>query len=857
MLKRHSEETSVDLKGVPLKKFISDSIEQSLQQYFYTASIPGNHKNLISVLKRFFEISLFQDQNNFSFKQMNKLLQMIAIAWDKDTLSLIGSLITNAVGHDDYEFLRVILEEDKSCKQCFRELDISGFLLIAPTHLPKNDLFYYAIANNSLNTVHLLRTHLDWKINFSHLETAVENFSEDVFNYLLKNYTLSEEEREKLSIHAKNFGNITVLNQLQESAHIYFFKDILDMIDKSEEVKSDDLSKKIFNRISRAYRFTLSIKEVDGLCEKFLQHLSTLALVHKKITIITSSLKNARKEYLKWGSVIAPYRKPDELKFLSKSYNSPLYEFDDKYIEHEIKFGSDNYKLVEELLDKESKLGASLSFDEIMDFINDFNGKSAQERKLEKKDEFGTYREGDAGKLTVLKGRYDVIFSYLKATYENINQIPDAQLTENGYELLYKDKTICNIEFGFLDTFDTNQSCIHGQTEKESVLPEIRKLHNELCAMENKEINENPKVFYNKIARVLSLIGKLTPYDRGTGRLVETWLAFIHAKKGLHCPILKKVQLDCINISQPTSIEEQLLLYFFKRESLTEEAQKYIDNLSQHEATDRLLSKYHLGKYETQTISDTEIKAEFSADEKIIEKFLKFQHEKHPDEFREQETRNLLKWISKNKPDLMSKIAVLARETLSAPDEEKIDIDILLNELKKNDFNKIPSKSFISLKPATDIITISFDDEKDAKKFTDACSSFGANSQYNKETKQMYGQHPLDPTRFVVFISKSQDMPIIFNKTNKKNLKIFLEQFNGKEEINSDWELTFKDEQSANEFIKLHGKDFELTDYRKRITVNHQFFFFKNFNLLLTSTDLQALNKKFTKSSPSPEKLSS
>ncbi|MBV8802826.1 MAG: hypothetical protein JO131_07705, partial [Gammaproteobacteria bacterium] len=680
--------------------------------------------------------------------------------------------------------------------------------------LPKNDLFYLAISRNALNSLDLLKKNLDWKVTFSHLEVAVEYHSEEVFNYLLNEYSLSSVEKEQLANRARKLGNITILNQLNSSP-LYYFEQVTKILEKPDEVKPNELEKNVFNLVSRAYRFTLSIREVDSLCDGFKSYLTTLSSTENSdyIKAIEKGLNDARECYLKWGSVIAPYRTPSHFSGLKQTYKSSPQNLEGDNIEKEIKFGTGNYKIVEDLLKQEAKLETgSLPFDDILNYVNQYNAENSKKLGLPEKDRFGVLRDSDdSACLTLLVNRYREVFPYIKAAYENIGQWSDAKSDDSGYTNKLSETAMSSISFDHFAS-DFIVACGHGYPDPLAILPDIRKLHDELCLMSSKEIQEKPSEFYKKVAQVLSLIGKMTPYHRGTGRLVETWLAYIHAKKDLPCPILSKVQLDCLNIALPSSMEEQLLLYFFKRDSLTKSAQEYLDKLSENVEIDKLLQKCKLGKYEIQTISKNGVKSTLLTDEQLLENFLNQEYINY--RLSNKEGINILTWARKNNPNLINKI-LSSPEFKSENDFhqsiERIKNDFsnseknlnqLLEKLKKNFPDNIAPQSFLSLKPVTDVITIAFNTEQEAKKFAGICKIHGADSQ--GKTRNMYGKHPTDPKKFVAFVSLSKDIPMLVKKTESKDMTSCLTYFNGDVIANPAWELTFTDENSAKSFLQIY-----------------------------------------------------
>jgi hypothetical protein len=86
----------------------------------------------------------------------------------------------------------------------------------------------------------------------------------------------------------------------------------------------------------------------------------------------------------------------------------------------------------------------------------------------------------------------------------------------------------------------------------------------------DKNNSENVSRYYELLCETIWLIGNSTPIVRGTGTLVEGYLAAMCLHKDLPCPILRLEypQLDCLNIALGLTAYKKRFLSYFEPESL-------------------------------------------------------------------------------------------------------------------------------------------------------------------------------------------------------------------------------------------------------------------------------------------------
>ncbi len=558
---------------------------------------------------------------------------------------------------DEFEILNFLFEEKATANYI---LSVNPYVLW--TREDSIDFFSYAVKYNALNIVHLLLAKNVYSVQFSHLMTAVEYHAEEVFEYLLTKFKPSGSEWEKLASRARSLGNVTILNYLKCSPAYYFDDLIQNYLETKDEIKLVDLNKAVRNSVARAYRLTLSIPEVKELCLGFItavrEKYSTQEELIKQIEFM---MKQAGEGYLRWG-ILSPYRNPEHLQGLNRAYKyiedpinkitfSPPPNLEGDNIEIEMKSGFQRRSLLDALLLKSDDF---LSFDEIIDAVS---------KSFLPKNELETFGERRTSPIrgTPLTGRYATVVPYLTPLYKKNYHFKNSILKKDTYDFFYDGDELSGLEI-ILDNFRPGQRffCDHGSCPLNRVLPKIQKLHQEIGLMDSKSIQKDPALFYQKIAQVLSLTGKLTIYRRGTGRLVETWLGYVHLKKGFSLiPILKKVQLDVLNIALPEEIEDKLLLYFFKFDSLSKEVQQYVTDLNKKPEINELLQEFKLGPYEKRIISDKGLPMILS-DEKIINNFLNFSFIKS--DSRDRAGENLLTWaVSQNQFNFARQIAATGK----------------------------------------------------------------------------------------------------------------------------------------------------------------------------------------------------
>jgi len=423
-------------------------------------------------------------------------------------------------------------------------------------------------------------------INKALLHSAIENHAESSVAYLLKHLVLTPEERKKFADKACDLGNLAIV-ELLEIDPLYYLNRLIKMDKKPEEIAQ---------AISLAYRFS-SMSSVDELCVEFKKENPQREKLSTHVAI-----GKAREEFLKWGSQITRYYKKRDFHELTKVYNS------DVEIKKEIEFGLGNFKVIEDLEKKkdfpEHYLRSEItenfplpdghtdnkpfySMRTLVSIFSEARYEEAKRRGGDDADEYKTIRNPRSCITTPYYCiRYDHAAPFIQgmlALGKEKEKPSDVLYLEHEYFLLFdtgeKEKQRITKVLGL-----SNQRypCWeHGRGEMQNIWKRIETLHAEVFKMKPDEIKQNPGNFYLKVIEVLWLMGNVTPLNRGTGRIVEQWLALVHRYHGFNAPILTKgLQLDCLDLTFSLSVYKKIFLDFFEPNSLPSFVVQY--NIKQH-----------------------------------------------------------------------------------------------------------------------------------------------------------------------------------------------------------------------------------------------------------------------------------
>lgn len=469
----------------------------------------------------------------------------------------------------------------------------------------------HAICRNAIETLDILLKKMEEKPTFEHLKIAFKANATSSAAFLLKKVTLTKEERDQLADIAKSSANISMLQLLlpesDDELTTFYFNDFLQKIEKEEKIEKDT----VFNAISKAYRFS-EMSKVNLLYKNFFNHLERykekFPLV---IEQIVKEIEQAKELAPQWLSQIARYMSPWDSYQLKKTYKADILD-----ITSEIKFGLTKFNYIKNLCDDEKframeiKLLPELEGGEFLqdtkyDIKNFMSmgtllrllahqcSKEAENKDYDSAEKHGEFNcwflyngKWSRGTYTPFHaGRYDSMTPFIVATIniEKRKKFIKQLNSNNGYELIYKGfllTKVCFISDNLCPSSKSSSShWRHGiRTEvlASEIWPDIEKLHQLLINMRKDDIEKNPKIFYDRVATILWLLGNLTPLKRGTGRIVEQYLGFIHYYHKLPIPVSEReFQLDCRNITFPLEEYKKIFLHFFEPASLSPSALKY------------------------------------------------------------------------------------------------------------------------------------------------------------------------------------------------------------------------------------------------------------------------------------------
>jgi len=492
-----------------------------------------------------------------------------------NSLKNLDNAIFSLFHFNHFDIISFLLKKENNCLlSYFRETTFKKY----SKYYSSTDIFSHIISRNAIETLDLLLKtgHMEYK--FSHLQAAVEFQAEASFLYLLKKYPPNEKETLTLAEIAKNLGHLDILNKLSTGS----------------EIKPDDF----FYLISKAYRNS-SMHEVENMCNKFLEYISIEYKEHSSpVQQLHEEFNKARELFPQWGSQIARYINPDAMHELNKFYKKK-----NGKIESEIQFGLNHFELVKKLCDDKSfrdselkkinklnkKCGLPITQNPPQYFMSmrDFTRIIAREHYEDAKKQNDP--NAKSYKIFSTKGhytdcylnRYDHMMPFIEEMYKikNIKITQSKKNKNNGiaYDLSYKKQMLAVASFDKFPGTELPMSWIHGGKEINQFWPDVEEIHKSILEMKKEDIEKNPEKFYEQVIKGIFLLGTLTPLDRGTGRLVEQWFAFVHYYHKLPIPVLKRgFQLDCLDLT--FDVEDELFIYpkvaleFFEPKSLMKSA---------------------------------------------------------------------------------------------------------------------------------------------------------------------------------------------------------------------------------------------------------------------------------------------
>lgn len=551
------------------------------------------------------------------FKNLSDLIEKTRDKWESEEAleDIVNIIFLLAIQNNSY-FIKEILSKDKNFFTKYEFPKQVKTMLTSPSFENK-DLIYWLIAKNSVETLDLIAKETDFKFTIDHLKDAIENQAEWSVHYLLTKVQLNEEQALTLARLAKRLGNIAIINELipLERAHLFYFEEILHLIEKNKPIEKEDF----YFAISNAYRNS-NIQNVEQIYQNF------LAYVEKHYPHYSDPLqmeaRNAKENFPKWASQIARYRTRSDIFNLKKSYNAT------SSIKDEMKRGLSNFQIIDEVCSKDFKFPPCrqdineyypdceapknfVSMKTLFSYLVDKHAEEAKDREFLAKSSFNelnTLYSPGLALGTFCTGNYSnmVPFIELLALEEKYNSDKkhdfhysdiDKDFKYNqSYDMYFNKTLLSRVDFCHGEKMPFWQHGLANRDESSRFLvwQEMEKIHKSIFEMDSKKIPENPKEFYDQIITLIWLMGNLTPMCRGTGRYVEQILALAHHFHHLPIPVLKPgFQLDCLNITMPLEIYKKTFLHFMEFDSLMPSAKKLVE-----QPVDSALSKDFLSLIE-------------------------------------------------------------------------------------------------------------------------------------------------------------------------------------------------------------------------------------------------------------------
>lgn len=535
-------------------------------------------------IKELLKDKSFEDEHTLWVRMLKNVIDLPL--YKKDNIDILCGLIH----YNQADILQYFITKNKNYFSHLKEyLKRTSPSTINSLFNAKN-LYYHLIERNGIETLDvLIQAGLGYE--YTHLLAAVEANASISVSYFLKKITLTESQRLELATIARSKGNLSILSQLLPNNPLFYFENILKKMDRKESIHKNEL----FYHLSQAYRYS-SMSKAETLSEFFLTHLEkhySHPSYEKNTSMLIAEVKKAGTSFPKWASQIAQYTQPFAICDLDKSYN-----IQSAHIKAEMKMGKMHFNFMKKLYDDKTYRDSELQklnndncplpiidkppkkFISMRDFVRLVSAHhftEAKERKDNNARKYKTFRNPD-NNMMITTGylcRYDHMFPFAAEMLKKYKD-EDKDL-KFSYSIFFKDIKMTEFSYCLMSTGQEKfrPQWEHGMGIKniDIIWPEVENLHKTLLDMDKKEIEENPKRFYELIITGIWLIGNLTPVKRGTGRIVELWLALIHYAHDLPLPVLKKgFQLDCMDLTFDLLTYQRLFFNFFEPRSLTKSA---------------------------------------------------------------------------------------------------------------------------------------------------------------------------------------------------------------------------------------------------------------------------------------------
>jgi hypothetical protein len=542
--------------------------------------------HFIQDIKELLEHKSFKNDSNPWLRILNDITKK-----SSGNIKLLDDALFSILHFNQSEIISFLLKKNPHYFSYLKKINLTKF----NSHFTGKYIFYYLIERDAIETLDAL-INVGWKYKYKHLIAAVKANANISASYFLKKITFTEEQRFKLANIAKSQGNLRIINELLPKDPLFYFGDICKKLNNEEKINTNE----VFYHISQAYRYS-NMNSVETLCKNFLQHLKerySNPKHEKNSNLLIEEINKARTSFPEWASQIAQYTKPSDLRGLEAQYRTKTSK-----IEAEVTLGQTHFDYIKKLYEDKAyrdsqleKLNAldskeeintcklpivnnvSTKFISMRDFVRlivRYRSNHAHENKEKKATAFNQFKTNTFESNTSCHlSRYDHMLPFAGEMLKK-HENPDYH---NSYLTFFKNLKMTLFDYNFTsigEGYQLRPCWIHGlkMSHQNIIWPEVENIHKELLEMDAKKIEQNPKRFYELVVAGIWLIGNLTLVERGTGRIVEAWLAFIHYYHKLPIPVLKKgFQLDCMNLTFDLLTYQQLFFNFFEPASLMKSA---------------------------------------------------------------------------------------------------------------------------------------------------------------------------------------------------------------------------------------------------------------------------------------------
>jgi hypothetical protein len=366
-----------------------------------------------------------------------------------------------------------------------------------------------------------------------------------------------------------------------------------------QDNKIEPLRTKSFYLISHALRNS-SERDVRDLLKEIGQiaRQSDNDVERRTLTLLQEEAESALQAFQRWGCQIARYRTPDEMRLVAGRYTLSR----EIKLQEEMDYGEQSFKDAEEalrlctnptiqpsesisFLNKKTEGGTQknrflVAFEYLINchFLNS-QKRGADSKTSKQMKEVRTRAICDTPVSGYAWGEKLVNEMYHLA---KLNEVKDLDPLSkhlpfwDGYALTYEGELMSFLVKTPIFGEKVGPSWCHGQVPLEKFWPRLEELHDQVMSFPlDKNIPPNNSLealqaFYDKVVEMIWLLGNITPVHKGTGKLVEQWLAMAHIQHHLRTPLIdhKNPQIDVLDITLPLSLYKERFFEFFELTSL-------------------------------------------------------------------------------------------------------------------------------------------------------------------------------------------------------------------------------------------------------------------------------------------------